>query len=154
MSAPGDQVRAQLQAAGVDPDAARTLTEKLTGLGPGETFTERDARRNRDLLRLAHAVREQLLAERIADISEEQALRVAAGLAIGGWEQPAWMDTIMQIDQAIGAARRPKAITGCACGEDHAEMPMVNIAPAGAAPILAPAVCAEHKRHMPCRECP
>lgn len=55
-------------------------------------------------------------------------------------------------------------IEGCACGQDHETMPMIDISDCfclilGDQPgcthevFEVPAVCVKHKRHEPCRPC-
>lgn len=40
-------------------------------------------------------------------------------------------------------------IVGCACGRNHATMPLEDLGEG----IVLPAVCRTHKRHLPCRGC-
>lgn len=45
-------------------------------------------------------------------------------------------------------------IEGCACGQDHEEMPRkVIFVEADGTEVWVDTVCLEHKRHIPCREC-
>lgn len=47
---------------------------------------------------------------------------------------------------------RPE-IEDCACGHNHAHMPMIDVAVNDVGPVLAEGVCRIHKRHIPCRKC-
>lgn len=45
-------------------------------------------------------------------------------------------------------SRRP-LIEGCACGQDHDTMPMIDVDH----DTWIPGVCLTHKLHIPCRSC-